>query len=190
MNAGPVSRLLLVTTATSLAIAGGAASAHADGIAYTCHAEPAPGIEVATITTKDNRCSGFVVRRAGKVVQEARGLALGSGGFLTSSDGRTVVFLQHYPLAHLDAHGLIRTFDGKALDGVVIVRDGKEVTRIALDTFVSSGADMLETVSHVLWVRSFDPVVSRTWKVTTNAGTVFAIDTATGRVTAAAPSRK
>jgi hypothetical protein len=59
---------------------------------------------------------------------------------------------------------------------------------IPLDKLVTSRDGLTESVSHVQWVRDFDRLVGTTWKLTTNAGTTFAIEPGTGSVATVASS--
>jgi hypothetical protein len=148
--------------------------ARADFVGYLCAASPPPGVVLEPITDKNGACAGFRIRDA------ARSAPLGSGALLASTDARTVVFVQTYPLAHLDDKGRVRTLDGKALDGVVIFRDGREVARIGIDALLPSTRGVSETVSHVLWIDTFEPVVGATWKLQTKAGNTIVFDAVTG----------
>jgi hypothetical protein len=69
------------------------------------------------------------------------------------------------------------------LDGVVVFRDGAEVTRIPLDTLVPDARETSSSVSHVRWLGAYDKVVGTTWRLSTLPGLCFAIDTRTGKVT-------
>jgi hypothetical protein len=158
-------------------------AARADSIGLGCHRAPAPGITIDP-ASDFGACAAFTVRdRKGAVLQRIAGIELGSGTVLTSADGRTALFVQDFPLARIDASGHIRTLAGEALVGVVVLRDGAEVARIALDTLVPDARKAKQSVSHVMWLDSHDPVVGATWRLRTHDGLRFSIDTRTGRLT-------
>ena len=161
-------------------------SVHADLTARTCHVGPT-GAAALKLTEFDARggaqpCTGFEVRVGGKRVGKGRLRFPGSGVFLSTSDGRTVIFVQSYPYIS-DRAALDRT------PGVVFFRDGKEVASYTIGELVARPQAVMWSTSHAHWVGGLDEgqgepyaLPDAEWALQTMSLRRITFDTATGRI--------
>jgi hypothetical protein len=102
-------------------------------------------------------CVGFITRRAGRIVSRAAGF-LGSGSVISSADGRSVVFVHHYPQTRLREDG---SFDlthipeadrHRGLEALVFFRDGQRTRAYTLEALLHQPRLIDQSSSHVAWL--------------------------------------
>ena len=160
--------------------------AGADFVARTCDVGPTGGA-VLTLTDFDPRggaqpCIGFEVKVGGKRASRGRLGFRGSGVFLSTADGRTVIFVQSRPYIW-DRGALAGT------PGVVFFRDGKEVASHTIGELEPRPHAVMFSTSHAHWLGGLSEgqgepyaLPEATWALQTTSFRRITFDTATGRI--------
>jgi hypothetical protein len=158
----------------------------ADFAAYTCGAHSTGGGLVLTAILDHEACAGFEARVEGRLVSKGSLGFRGSGGFWSSADGRSVLFLHSFPYAS----------EGTALDtipGVILFRDGRKVASYTVADLIYRPRMVSWSTSHLLWlpgkafpwVRHAGPIdeaLGPTWTLYTSSYRRIEFDTVTGEI--------
>ena len=182
MSALPSGRWLIAAALLGLS----ARPAGADITAHTCHVGPTGGA-VLRLTDFNPRggaqpCTGFEVTVGGKRTSRGRLGFPGSGVFLSTADGRTVIFVQSRP--YISDRGALA-----GTPGVVFFRDGKELASYTIGELVERPHAVMWSKSHAHWVGGLDEgqgepyaLPEATWALQTTSLRRITFDTATGRI--------
>jgi hypothetical protein len=164
----------------ALLVAATFSPAHADFEASRCTLRAPVGVTL-TVAEPWQFCAGFTSTVDNRVVQQVTGDD-GSGTYVASADGRTVVFVADY--ATTTFHGDWKENDyrtGEPAVGVRVYRDGKMLGSHTIRSLVKDG-ETRSSISHLHWVEpaTFEGEVGDVWTLTVFGGRTLSFDTRTG----------
>ncbi len=165
-----------------------ARTSSADLVAYICrNAENSPNL----LPLKNVAgCWEFSVKTSDGKTVSSKLKFRGSGAWVASKDGRSVVFIQDWPYAGITDDGRIVDFGaeekGKKAVGLVFFRDGHEVASYTLDDILKRSHLLGPTASHVRWLvnanKVFEEPIGKHLEIITQSRRVLKFDVQTGKL--------